>query len=321
MDGTIPGLHHVTAIAGGAPENLHFYTEVLGLRLVKRTVNFDAPDTYHLYYGDSAGRPGTLLTFFPFGPVRRGRAGPGMATEIAFAVPKGALPYWQGRLAEHDVKTTPGERFGESSLRFTDPDGMTLRLVEAGGAGPGEPEEPEDARQAPPPHAVRSFHSVALCLDDPEPTARLLTDLLGWDEVGEDDGRLRLRAPGGGRASALDLLAAPDGERGRGGAGTVHHIAFRASDEDDQQAWREELLGEGLRVTPVKDRQYFQSIYFREPGGVLFEIATDGPGFLIDEPKEALGTSLKLPDWLEPRRSEIERQLPPLPSPEETETT
>jgi len=305
---TIPGLHHVTAIAAGAQANLDFYTGVLGLRLVKRTVNFDAPDTYHLYYGDTEGSPGSLLTFFPFADAAPGRAGPGMIETTAFAIPEAALDSWMGRLADDGYQFDgPASRFGERLLSLRDPDGLTVELIAeagleaAGAAGP-----------APAVPAIRHLHAVALCVEAPERTARLLTETFGYVAAGEEAGRRRFRAQGGARASVLDLLPQPDRMRGRMGAGTVHHVAFRARDEREQLAWRKDIVALGFDVTPVLDRQYFKSIYFREPGGVLFEIATDPPGFAIDEGPASLGTALKLPPWLEPQRAEIQRRLPPL---------
>jgi glyoxalase family protein len=304
------GLHHVTAIASGAQANLDFYTDVLGLRLVKRTVNFDAPDTYHFYFGDAAGNPGSLLTFFPFENAAPGRSGPGMAETTAFAIPEAAFEPWMVRLAEagrdFDGPTT---RFGERMLGLRDPDGLRIELVAEAGlnSGGGWAGGPVPVAQA-----IHHLHSVTLCVEAPERTARLLTETFGYAALGEEAGRRRFRARGGGPAGIVDLECQPERMRGRLGAGTVHHIAFRARDEAQQLAWREAVTALGLDVTPVLDREYFRSIYFREPGGVLFEIATDPPGFAVDEAPEALGTGLKLPPWLEPRRAEIERRLPPV---------
>ena len=306
----IAGLHHVTAIAGGTQANLDFYTGVLGLRLVKRTVNFDAPDTYHFYYGDAAGSPGSLLTFFPFEDAAPGRTGTGMAEATAFAIPEAAFEPWMARLAEEGRDFEgPATRFDEQVLSLRDPDGLRIELVaEAGlnGAAPGADSPVTEVQ------AVRRLHSVTLCVEAPEHTARLLTEIFHYEAVGEEAGRLRFRARSGGPAGIVDLLCQPDRMRGRMGAGTVHHVAFRARDEAEQRAWRETIAALGLNVTPVLDRQYFRSIYFREPGGVLFEIATNPPGFAIDEAPEALGSALKLPPWLEPQRTDIERRLPPV---------
>jgi len=322
MDAVIPGLHHVTAIAGAPQENLNFYAGVLGLRLVKKTVNFDDPGTYHFYYGDERGQPGTLLTFFPWRQARHGRAGPGMVAATSFAVPASSMDYWTERFKENmwaqpaalDLETEgPQLRFGEQVLQFTDHDSLAIELVayedevESGWSGGSVPAE----------HAIRGFHSVTLCTQDFERTAQLLTETFGYDEAGEEDGRMRFTSPEGERANVIDLYCEPERRRGRMGKGTVHHVAFRASSEDEQLRWREEIAELGFNVTPVKDRQYFKSIYFREPGGVLFEIATDGPGFLTDETDETLGTDLKLPEWLEPRRTEIKRKLPTVDMPSE----
>lgn len=294
------GLHHVTAIAGQAQRNLTFYTEVLGLRLTKRTVNFDDPGTYHLYFGDEAGSPGSILTFFPFSDAQPGRAGAGMTSEIALTVAAGALEEWTVRFAEalasgefgHFDFSAPSERFGDSLLRFRDPDGLPLAFVE---------------QSATVNHGT--FHGVTLSLHDIGPTARVLEEVLGMSLSGGDDGRSRYSF-GGGAHGFIDLVATPT--RPRRGAGTVHHIAFRAKDEAEQLLWQERVAAAGIPVTEVKDRQYFRSIYFREPGGVLFEIATDPPGFTVDEPLAELGHGLKLPSWLEPRRANIEARLPDL---------
>lgn len=306
MSQTIPGIHHVTAIAGDPQRNLDFYTGFLGLRFVKKTVNFDDPATYHFYYGDEIGRPGSVLTFFPWTYAARGRPGPGMASVTSFTVPEGSIDYWMGRFAEraYDFES-PRERFGEQVLAFQDPDGLRLELVarERAGERAGWAEGPVPAE-----HAVRSFHNIALLVADFDGTADLLTEVFGYEAVGEEGDRARFRAPESKRASCIDLIRAEG--RGRMGAGTVHHVAFRCRDEEEQLQWKEVISRRGLSVTEVKDRQYFKSIYFREPSGVLFEIATDGPGFTADEPVEGLGSELKLPPWLEPRREKIAKRLP-----------
>ena len=309
MPPAIPGLHHVTAIAGAAQENLDFYTGPLGQRLVKQTVNFDAPDTYHLYYGDRTGNPGTILTFFPFQDAGQGRPGTGMAGAVAYRVPPGGLDAWMSRLAAAAIDFDgPGERFGERMLALRDPDGLAIELIEAASPAadtPGRDEPTADAAIA------DGFHSVTLWQDDPEPTARLLQDLFGYQALGETGGaRLRFRSPRGERASIIDLVRRDRRGSGRSGAGTVHHIAFRAQDDAVHLEWRERIAQAGFQVTPVIDRQYFNAIYFREPGGVLFEIATDPPGFATDEPVEALGRSLQLPPRYAARRTDIERRLP-----------
>ncbi|WP_226021376.1 ring-cleaving dioxygenase [Halomicrobium salinisoli] len=308
----VNGLHHVTAVAGEPARNLTFYADVLGLRFVKRTVNFDDPTTYHLYYGDETGEPGTVLTFFPFGTTRQGQPGRGQATRTAFVVPEGSLEYWRDRFAEHGVEhDDPTERFDERVLRFEDPDGQPLALVagESDVAPWGDGPVPEE-------HAIRGFHGVELTSADVDATAEVL-DVLGYERVAEAEDRVRY-AVDGDRATVIDLVTG-DSRAARPGAGTVHHVAFRAADEDEQDAWRERLQEAGQRVTQRKDRQYFQSVYFREPGGILFEIATDGPGFTRDESVDELGSDLKLPPWLEDDREVIEANLDPLEPPAEAE--
>ncbi len=302
------GIHHVTAFAGPVARNHKFYTETLGLRLVKTTVNFDDPGTYHLYYGDGEGRPGTLLTFFPIDYAAAGRIGVGETSEIAFRVPKASLGYWTSRLAEHGLTYEPLVKvFGESVLRFKDPDGMPLALVGIEG-------DAEDAtwlaRGIPAEHAIRGFHGVTLLLREIAPTAAVLTGALGFSEAGREGTSARYTS-GAAVGSFVTLRGVGDFLRGRQGAGSVHHIAFRATDDAAQAAITSVLTREhGLSVTEQRDRCYFRSVYFREPGGVLFEIATDGPGFAIDEPVEHLGEALKLPDFLEPHRVRIEGALP-----------
>lgn len=316
---TMAGIHHVTAIAGPPQPNLDFYMGLLGLRFVKKTVNFDDPGTYHFYYGDEVGHPGTILTFFPWPDALPGRAGSGMAVATAFSIPGASLDYWMGRFADraYDFEA-PQARFDEAVLSFRDPDGLHLELVTHTEAGEGLPrhvEEPGwEGGPVPTAHTLRSFHSVTLCVEGYERTARLLTETFSYEAAGEEETpqghRFRFRSPGQARGNVVDLLCQPQRPGGRMGAGVVHHVAFRTKNEDEQLQWREEIAALGFNVTPVLDRQYFKSIYFREPGGVLFEIATDPPGFTRDEPADALGTQLKLPPWLEPRRTAIEQRLP-----------
>jgi glyoxalase family protein len=310
MPSPIPGIHHVTAIATDPRRNLAFYTEVLGLRLVKKTVNFDDPGTYHLYYGDDLGRPGTILTFFPWPLAVRGSRGVGQVTVTSVAVPAGSLGFWAERLAADGiVAEETEERLGEEVLTFLDPDGLKLELVAAREAAgrPGWQGGP-----VPPEHAVRGVHSVTLTEQGYEATAALLTTVLGFEKVAEAGNRFRFEAPGGGSGARVDVLCTPAAPYGRIAAGSVHHVAFRVADEAAQREWRERLVTAGLDVTPVLDRQYFRSIYFREPGGVLFEIATDPPGFTLDEAPEELGSGLELPPWLERHRERIESTLPAL---------
>ena len=292
------GIHHITAIAGDPQRNLDFYTEALGLRLVKRTVNFDDPGSYHFYFGDNIGTPGTIMTFFPWPGARRGARGSGQVTVVSFAVPRNSMAFWKERLrATHVTAEEIKGRFGCNALRFLDADGLQLEIVASAN------EESSSER------AIRGFAAPTLEVRSPEKTEKLLTEILGFEFVAEENNRRRFRGGGSNASAEIDLVSSEAGF-GQIAAGTVHHIAFRAADDDAQLKMREQLVARGLNVTPVIDRQYFQSIYFREPNGILFEIATDGPGFLIDEPADALGETLKLPPTYEPKRNEIERALP-----------
>ncbi len=310
MSGTISGIHHITAIASDPQRNVDFYTGVLGLRLVKRTVNFDDPATYHLYYGDRTGQPGTILTFFPWTGIPRGAGGVGQVGTTAFAMPPESAAYWLERLRSHDVATTgPESRGAETVLAFHDPDGLALELV----AAPGSDALPGwDGGGVPEHHAVRGFHGATFHLARLEPTAALLRDVFGFREEPVDENHIRLIAAGDAPGRTIDLRVAASNARGRLGAGSVHHIAWRAKDLAEQREWAQVLIARGLHATPVQDRQYFQSIYFREPGGILFEIATDPPGFTRDETTAELGSRLMLPPWLEPVRGRIETGLVPL---------
>lgn len=310
MTETIPGIHHITAIAGDPQGNLDFYNGTLGLRLVKRTVNFDDPTTYHLYYGNEMGEPGTILTFFPWRGLPAGRGGYGQVTTTAFSVPEGSLGYWRQRLDSAGTVVHPvQERFEETAFAFEDPDGLQLELVEHAEAAKMRAWE---AGPVPEEHAIRGFHAATLCLESCERTASLFTEVLGFEPRGELGNRFRFQASGSSPGRTVDLVCAPELPVGRMGVGTVHHIAWRTAGEAEQRTWREKIIQQGLDVTRVLDRNYFRSIYFREPGGILFEIATDPPGFAIDEPVNELGSGLKLPDWLEPARDRIEAALPPL---------
>lgn len=304
------GIHHVTAIAGRPERNFEFYTRTLGLRFVKKTVNFDDPGTYHFYYGDEAGSPGTILTFFPWEHAAPGRGGVGQTQTTSFRVPEGSIGFWTQRLVAAGAKhEAPIKRFGECILEFTDPDGMSLALVGV----PGVESEPAWATgDIPAEHAIRGFHSVTLMLDQVEPTAAILTGVLGFKEVGRAGPYVRFEsedAIGG----IVEIREAKGFLAGRMGRGSVHHVAFRVKD-DAEQAGIARKLSEvhGIDATEQRDRNYFRSIYFREPGGILFEIATDEPGFAIDEPAATLGTDLKLPRFLEPKRKFIEAVLPKL---------
>lgn len=315
MSFTTSGLHHVTAIGGDPQRNVDFYLRTLGLRLVKTTVNFDDPGTYHLYYGDESGKPGSLLTFFPWRGAPRGRIGSGQATTTAFSVPERSIGWWKQHLADAGVDT--GEvvnRDGEEVLTLRDPDGLQLALV----AHPqGDPRDPWDTPFVPAEHAIRGLHSVTMSVAREDATAGMLTEGLGLTFAEEDGNRFRFTAGEGGPGATVDVLVTPDAPKGLVAAGTVHHVAWRAPDEETQSAWRDDLMGRGVEVTSILDRQYFRSIYFREPGGVLLEIATDQPGFGIDEPLLELGQSLKLPPWLEPDREQIEAGLVALNLPRE----
>ncbi len=309
MDQPLTGIHHVTAIATNPQQNAEFYTGVLGLRLVKKTVNFDDPGTYHFYFGDELGRPGTILTFFPWPMARRGSRGSGQATVTSFSVPDGSLGFWSQRLARLGVLAEePTSRFDEEVLTFYDPDGLKLELV----AHAEEAGEPWSSGPVPARHAIRGFHSVTLAVREVEPTAELLTQTMGLRPSDTGGDRSRFEAAPGVIGRRVDLLHTPDTGRGHIAAGTVHHVAWRVPDELSQAAWHETIAHLGLQPTPVQDRQYFKSIYFREPAGVLFEFATDPPGFTRDEQPNALGSRLQLPPWLEPRRDHIERVLPPI---------
>lgn len=310
MSKEILGIHHITAIAGDPQRNLDFYAGVLGLRLVKLTVNFDDPGTYHLYYGDGAGHPGTILTFFPWPGAPRGRHGTGQVTQTSFAVPANSLAYWIKRLAEHGVAfQNPEERFGEETLSFSDPDGMKIELISAQNVSP---ERAYTSGPVPLKYAIRGFHSATLSEEGYQKTAALLTDTLGFKLMRQDGNRFRYVVASGAPGAVVDVLCAPEEPAGRVAAGTVHHIAWRTGDDDRQREWLDEIGRLGYNVSPVMDRKYFHSIYFREPGNILFEIATDPPGFTVDEPLEQLGSKLVLPPWLERARAQLEAALPPL---------
>ena len=313
MDYRPRGIHHVTAIAGDPQRNLDFYSGLLGLRLVKRTVNFDDPGTYHLYYGDEEGRPGTIMTFFPWRNAPRGSLGAGQIGTTAFSVPAGSLPFWESRIRDAGLPSEgPETRFGEEVLTLADPDGLRLELVAHESAadlplwheGPLSPEV-----------AIRAFHGVTLIEHSLEATAEILTGSLGFAETQASGPRHRFEAPQGAPASRVDIVVMPDQPVGRIAVGSVHHVAFRIAGDEEQSRWRTEAIGKGLHITPVKDRNYFHSVYFREPGGVLFEIATDPPGFAVDESVAELGSTLKLPAWLEPQRQLLQAQLPELTIP------
>lgn len=308
--GKILGLHHITAIAGDAQRNYDFYTKTLGFRLVKKTVNFDDPQTYHFYYGNEEGAPGTILTFFPWANVRQGKNGAGMTTEIGYSVPIGSLDFWKSRFEKlnipHDIIS---ERFGEKHLAFQDPDGLWLNLIETkqkdGRKGWETAEIKADV-------AIKGFHTVTLTLNDIKATSAILTEVFGYKQVEQDDNLYRYQTDAVKNAALVDLLEVPQAQRGLNAAGTNHHVAFRVNDEDTLMAFREKIMARGLQITEKINRDYFFSLYFREPGGVLFEIATDNPGFATDETVENLGSSLQLPDQYKAMREQIEKALPKL---------
>jgi glyoxalase family protein len=309
------GIHHVTAIGGDPQRNVDFYVGVLGLRLIKKTVNFDDPGTYHLYYGDEVGTPGTVMTFFPWAHAPRGRRGAGQVVATAFSVARGALPFWEERLRENGVSVAQRiGRFGEEGFAFEDPDGLLLEIL-----APADTDTREGWADGPVPaeNAIKGFAGATLLERDRRRTEELLTGVLGFRVVGEDGNRFRYEiGDGEGEpATVLDVVEDPDAGRGNPVVGTVHHIAFRIPDEETERALREEVASLGYNVTPVLDRNYFRSIYFREPGGVLFEIATDVPGFTVDEPVEELGKNLKLPPQYESRRGQLEQKLMPIELP------
>jgi glyoxalase family protein len=313
---SILGIHHVTAIAGNPQRNLDFYTRVLGLRFVKRTVNFDDPGTYHFYFGDEVGTPGSILTFFPWPGAQPGRAGPGQVAITSFAALPGSLGFWIEQLMRHQVvcegPTTRGPKGAgaERVLSFRDPDGLLLEIVghDSAASRPAW----EGAPGVPGEHALRGFHEITMWVESWDATERLLVDTLGFRPVREDGTTRRYAVGDGGASRIVDVRATGGFLRGVESAGTVHHVAWNVADDAVQRAVRQRVDEAGRAPTPVIDRKYFRSVYFREPGGVLFELATAGPGFAVDEPADRLGERLMLPEAYEPRRGEIEHALPPL---------
>jgi glyoxalase family protein len=309
-DNKILGLHHITAIADNAQRNHEFYTKVLGLRMVKKTVNFDDPGTYHFYFGDEIGTPGTILTFFPWEGIGQGRTGTGMATGIGYSVPEGSFEFWMERFKKFNVKHEEvKEKFGEQFLSFKDPDGLNLELVVS---GTGDNRKPWETNEVKAEVATKGFHSITLTLNDIKATAEVLTEILGYTLEKQEGNLYRFRTNAIDSAAIVDLLQLPNGSAGYNAAGTNHHVAFRVKDDKILMDYREKVLSRGLNITPKIDRDYFFSLYFREPGGVLFELATDNPGFTRDEPINELGTHLKLPKQYEPAREKIEAVLPHL---------
>lgn len=311
----IKGLHHVTAVTRDAQSNVDFYRNVLGQRLVKKTVNFDVPDTYHLYFADETGTPGSVLTFFVWPNVKRGARGNGETAALAYNIPSGSVGFWRDYLEGKGVPVQPVEqRFGAEVLSFDDPDGMRVELVASDAKGEVRPWE---AGPIPTVHALNGFHSVTLWLEEIEPTADLLINEMGYTFAGQEGNRHRFIGGSGSLANTLDILQRPlqpedMPDESVFGAGSIHHIAFRVPTDEMQLEYQSSLRAAGYAVTPVRDRNYFHSIYYHEPGGVLFEIATEPPGFTIDEPVNSLGETLRLPEWFEPNRSAIEQNLPPI---------
>lgn len=310
MESKVSGIHHITAIAGNAKRNYDFYTKVLGLRFIKKTVNFDDPGTYHFYFGDEVGTPGTILTFFPWERMSKGRQGTGMPTEIGYAVPEQSLAFWEARLRDAHVNITErGNRFGEDYLAFEDPDGLPLTLII-----PSSPDKRKgwSTDEVTAGVATKGFHSITLSLASVTRTAKVLTDVFDYTLLNREGNRYRYITRAAENASIVDLLELPGEPAGINAGGTIHHVAFRVPDEEVLMQYRQKVLRHGLNITPKIDRNYFFSLYFREPGGVLFELATDNPGFAVDESVEELGTHLKLPPQYEGRRAEIEKVLPRL---------
>ena len=307
---TVTGIHHITCIAGDPQQNVDFYTRVLGMRLVKKSVNQDVPDTYHLFYADGEAHPGADITFFPWPKLPPVQKGVGLAVEVALAIPAGSLEFWADRLATLGVAVSAREvRFGESLLRVPDPHGLELALVETSDA---REFAPWSASPVPAERQIRGLHGVRLWERDIAPTASFLVETMGFLAIGEENGWHRYGIAGGGSGRHVDLRAMPNESRGSWGTGGVHHVAWRVPDDAAELAVRERIAAAKRRPTEVIDRFWFKSVYFLEPGGTLFEIATDGPGFMVDEDLATLGEHLVLPPWLEPHRGEIEQALPEL---------
>ena len=309
MPASIPGIHHVTCITGDVQKCVDFYVSVLGLRFVKKSINQDLPDTYHIYFADYVGTPGTVMTFFGWPTWPKRRTGSGQVTTVSFAVPPGSLDYWTNRLRKLGVETSRTSRFDSDAVVLRDPDGIELQLVG----------QARDDRWVPWPDApvdkdngIRGFHSVTLTVAETAGTIDLLTNTMGFRSAAKEGNRMRFETGSGGPHSIVDVVESPEGPVGEESIGTVHHVAWRTPDASAQVAWRDLLVKAGRNVTPVIDRWYFKSIYFREPGGVLFEIATDGPGFTVDEPVEKLGTTLSLPPWFQVRREHLDQILTPI---------
>jgi glyoxalase family protein len=315
MERLINGLHHVTAIAADPQKNIDFYIGVLGLRLIKKTVNFDAPNVYHLYYGNEQGSPGTIMTFFPYGNIQRGNKGVGQLTTTSFSIGSDSLEFWIKRLNKLKISFTgPEVRRDEEYIRFEDQDGLLLELV----ANDKDQRKGWSNGFIPENHAIKGFYTVWLNISRIEPTAALLTEYMEHRNDFDELNHFRFEAGDGGPGTYVDLVLQSEAARSTSGAGTIHHVAFSTDNDDTQLKIKEKLQAANLNVTEVMDRQYFHSIYFREPGGILFEVATDPPGFTIDEETAHLGESLKLPHWQEKNRDLIERNLKTITMPVST---
>lgn len=309
----ILGIHHITALAGDAQRNVDFYVGVLGLRFVKKSINQDVPDVYHLYYGDEIGSPGTVMTFFPFGRAARGVRGNGEVSRVAFSVPTESLDFWVSYLSKNSISFDgPSERFGEQYLSFLDPDGMLVDLVFT---EKHSIQYPWKKSPVPVEKAIRGFHGVTINVAEPQASEHVLNEVLGFRKIGETGRMIRFVAGTGNDEAAIDLNIDPVAPHARQSAGSVHHIAWRVKDFPSHEEWYRYIRHNGLPVSEIIDRFYFHSIYFREPGGVLYEIASDNPGFTVDESLENLGKSLVVPPWYEREREKIERALPPISVP------
>ena len=310
MDNRIKGIHHITAIAGNAKKNYDFYTRVLGLRMVKKTVNFDDPHTYHFYYGDKVGTPGTILTFFPWEGIQTGRRGARQVTEIGYSVPEGSLDFWVKRLDDNNViYNKPSTKFGEKYVSFLDPDGLKFELTVPKQA---DTREPWTTKEVSAENATHGLHHITITSNKMDATAKVLTDVFGYKLLEQEVNRYRFVTDAVENAAIVDIVEIPAEIAGHVAGGSVHHVAFRVENEEVLMQYRDKIVNMGLNITEKIDRNYFYSLYFREPGGVLFEIATDNPGFSVDEPVEELGSNLKLPSQYEAHRNEIEQSLPKL---------
>jgi len=303
------GIHHVTSITGDVQRCVDFYVNVLGLRFIKKSINQDMPDTYHIYFGDYVGSPGTAMTFFGWPDWPKRRAGSGQVTTVSFSVPSGSLEFWTSRLRKLGVNAKHASTFGTDAIVVADPDGIELELVAQSSQQPwvAWPDGPVDRD-----HAIRGFHSVTMTVAEATATFDLLAKTMGFRKTAHEGRRTRFETADGGPHSIVDVVESPEGPEGEESIGSVHHVAWRAADAAHQSGWREAVVKAGFNVTPVIDRYYFKSIYFREPGGVLFEIATDGPGFTVDESVESLGSTLSLPPWFQVRRDRLDVTLPPI---------